>query len=181
MVAREQHLTNWRSLLALDWWFTRPSRPTGEVSALNFVDLAGTGQGDGSNCLDAERADKKEKELVTAECLAINKSQLILGQVVHALVKQSKGKHVHVPYRESTLTWSVTRAPFQFSRLAWSTHPRGPSLNLPMPAPLLCWCGFSYTASFCCCFYDSCCCSSTVGLALRTCCGLVGCGCVQTG
>lgn len=85
---------------------------TGEESIIRFIDLGGTGQGDGGNTLDKDTSDKSQRDLVAAECLSINKSISSLGKVVHGLVKNSKpgAKTAHLPYRESSLTWMLKAA-----------------------------------------------------------------------
>ncbi|GMI24550.1 hypothetical protein TeGR_g5532, partial [Tetraparma gracilis] len=63
-------------------------------SRVNLVDLAGS-----------ERADKTGATGATLkEGAAINKSLMTLGAVINALGELSKGKKVHVPYRDSKLT-----------------------------------------------------------------------------
>ena len=112
----------------------------GQGVSLNFVDLAGTGQGDatavfprsphvvvcGGPAAPAHPAATSptrrsnfrleaatEKKMFTTEATAISKSLATLSQVVHMLVKQSLGggsKQFHVPFRGSALTWLLKPA-----------------------------------------------------------------------
>eukprot|EP00518_Triparma_eleuthera_P015141 CAMPEP_0197572868 /NCGR_PEP_ID=MMETSP1320-20131121/42677_1 /TAXON_ID=91990 /ORGANISM="Bolidomonas sp., Strain RCC2347" /LENGTH=351 /DNA_ID=CAMNT_0043135375 /DNA_START=108 /DNA_END=1160 /DNA_ORIENTATION=- len=64
------------------------------TSKINLVDLAGS-----------ERASKTGASGDTLkEGAAINKSLMALGSVINALGEISKGKQVHIPYRDSKLT-----------------------------------------------------------------------------
>lgn len=83
------------------------THPKGNMSQLSMVDLGGTGQGDGG-VKGAKKADAK----LQTEGAAINKSLATLGMVMSALAKASKdkSKKVHVPYRDSSLTWLLKSA-----------------------------------------------------------------------
>jgi hypothetical protein len=88
-------------------------RKATKVSALNFVDLGGTGQGDGNVGSKQERlAASKADPVRLAEGASINRSLTTLGMVITALGKQSKdpSASTHVPYRDSALTWLLKGA-----------------------------------------------------------------------
>ncbi|KRZ58243.1 Kinesin-like protein KIF15, partial [Trichinella nativa] len=65
------------------------------ISHFNLVDLAGS-----ERQKTAETDDARLKE-----ASSINKSLSVLGKVITALVQISQGKHCHVPYRDSKLTF----------------------------------------------------------------------------
>ena len=75
--------------------FSRALSPTGDSSKLSFIDLGGTGQGDGTNVLDPKSSDKPQRETAAGECLVLNKTIATLGKVIHRLVKNivSKAKN----------------------------------------------------------------------------------------
>eukprot|EP00036_Acanthoecidae_sp_10tr_P020425 CAMPEP_0206306302 /NCGR_PEP_ID=MMETSP0106_2-20121207/10727_1 /ASSEMBLY_ACC=CAM_ASM_000206 /TAXON_ID=81532 /ORGANISM="Acanthoeca-like sp., Strain 10tr" /LENGTH=809 /DNA_ID=CAMNT_0053737213 /DNA_START=108 /DNA_END=2537 /DNA_ORIENTATION=+ len=80
--------------------------PKGNKSGLSLIDLGGTGQGDG-------RGSKgKSAAKMQAEGAAINKSLATLGMVMGALAKaaKNKDKKIHIPYRDSSLTWLLKSA-----------------------------------------------------------------------
>lgn len=89
------------------------THPKGNMSCLSLVDLGGTGQGDGAvKGVDGGSPKKKGDAKLLAEGAAINKSLATLGMVMEALAKQSKdkSKKVHIPYRDSSLTWLLKSA-----------------------------------------------------------------------
>ena len=67
-------------------------QPNGAHSVLNFVDLAGTGQGDGNFGSRKEKALSKKAvdPVMQSEGAAINKSLSVLGRVVGSLVDIAK-------------------------------------------------------------------------------------------
>jgi len=74
---------------------TESGRIKKKFSKLNLIDLAGS-----------ERVGKSGAtgEQLT-EAKSINRSLTVLGRVISALVDQQKSKSIHVPYRDSRLTF----------------------------------------------------------------------------
>ena len=61
-----------------------------KYSYLNLIDLAGS--------------EKLSEDGVIAETSNINKSLLVLSNVINKLSEQKKGSQAHIPFRESKLT-----------------------------------------------------------------------------
>jgi len=71
------------------------NKTSSRVSKVNLVDLAG------SERINKTGATGQQMK----EGININKSLSVLGDCIEKLAKRAKDKTIHVPYRNSILTW----------------------------------------------------------------------------